>query len=183
MKTVKRGWTEKGIASWYGGKFHGRRTANGEVYDKNAVSAAHKTLPFNTLVEVKNLDNGKTLKVRINDRGPFVRGRIIDLSLSAAKKIDMVGPGTARVRIQVIGEASAEERFFTLQVASYSDRASARKLRDLLEPNYPKVRIETWDGWFRVLVGRFEKENKARDVEQRLRREGHEVLLRTEYDS
>ena len=182
MQSVQRGWTETGIASWYGGKFHGRRTANGEVYDMHGISAAHKTLPFDTVVEVRNLDNGKKLQVRINDRGPFVRGRIIDLSLGAAKKIDLVGPGTARVRIRVIGDAETgvKGRYFTLQVAAYTDESSARALRRELDKDYPKVRIESSDGVFRVLVGRFDKEKKARKVEQRLRREGREVLVRTE---
>lgn len=181
MRSVERGWTETGIASWYGGKFHGRRTANGEVYDMNGISAAHKTLPFDTVVEVKNLDNGKTLRVRINDRGPFVRGRIIDLSFTAAKKIDIVGPGTARVRIRVVGAAEVKGRYFTLQVAAYADESSARALRKELDKDYPKVRIESSDGVFRVLVGRFDKEKKARKVEERLRREGREVLVRTEH--
>jgi rare lipoprotein A len=183
MTSVERGWTQTGIASWYGGKFQGRLTANGETYDMHGVSAAHKTLPFNTLVEVKNLDNGKKLEVRINDRGPYVRGRIIDLSLTAAKKIDMVGPGTAKVRIRVIGTAEAKGHYFTLQVAAYDDQASARALRKELERNYPKVRVESSGGVHRVLVGRFDKEKKAREVEQRLRSEGRETLLRTESGS
>ena len=87
-----------------------------------------------------------------------------------------------KVRIQVIGEADIKGRYYTLQVASYADKASARKLRDELEPDYPNVRIESNDGWFRVLVGRFEKEKKAREAEQRLRREGREVLFRTEIE-
>ena len=85
------------MASWYGPDFHGRQTANGEKYDMNAMTAAHRTLPFNTMVLVENLDNGRSVKVRINDRGPFAKGRIIDLSKAAAEKMDMIGPGTARV--------------------------------------------------------------------------------------
>ncbi len=96
------GWTQQGIASWYGRPYHGRITSNGERYDMNKISAAHKRLPFDTWVRVKNLNNRKTVDVRINDRGPFVKGRIIDLSRAAAKKIEMIGPGTARVRIEVV---------------------------------------------------------------------------------
>ncbi len=96
------GWTQQGIASWYGRPYHGRITSNGERYDMNKISAAHKRLPFDTWVRVKNLNNKKTVDVRINDRGPFVKGRIIDLSRAAAKKIEMIGPGTARVRIEVV---------------------------------------------------------------------------------
>lgn len=93
---------QEGVASYYGEDFHGRKTANGEIYDMYAMTAAHRALPFNTRVLVTNLDNGKKVTVRINDRGPFVEGRIIDLSYGAARKIGMVGPGTARVRLEVI---------------------------------------------------------------------------------
>lgn len=96
------GLSSTGIASWYGPGFHGRLTANGERYDMYAMTAAHKTLKFGTKVEVTNTDNGKSVVVRINDRGPFVGGRVIDLSKSAADAIDMVGPGTAAVTIQVL---------------------------------------------------------------------------------
>jgi rare lipoprotein A len=93
---------QEGIASFYADEFHGRKTANGEIYDMYAMTAAHQALPFNTRVSVTNLDNGKKVIVRINDRGPFVKGRIIDLSYGAAGKIGMVGPGTARVRLEVL---------------------------------------------------------------------------------
>lgn len=95
--------TLSGTASWYGGKFHGRTTANGETYNQNALTAAHKSLPFGTEVVVTNQNNGKTVVVRINDRGPFVGGRIIDLSHQAAAQIGMLGSGTARVTVEVIG--------------------------------------------------------------------------------
>ncbi|HUP42848.1 MAG TPA: septal ring lytic transglycosylase RlpA family protein, partial [Thermoanaerobaculia bacterium] len=87
---------ESGRASWYGPKFHGRRTANGERYDMHHLTAAHPTLPFGTLLEVRNLDNGRVCLVRVNDRGPFAKGRILDVSFAAAKELGMVGPGTAR---------------------------------------------------------------------------------------
>jgi rare lipoprotein A len=102
MPSVKRGYTEDGIASWYGHPYHGRKTANGETYDMDKQTAAHKTLPFGVWVEVRNKRNSKTVEVRINDRGPFIGGRIIDLSREAARKIDMIGPGTSPVRIKVI---------------------------------------------------------------------------------
>ena len=101
-------YVEMGIASYYAHKFHGRPTASGEIFDMNGVSAAHKSLPLGTVVKVTNLDNGKMLSVRINDRGPFVKGRIIDLSLGAAKLMDMVIAGTAKVRIEVIEWAEEE---------------------------------------------------------------------------
>jgi rare lipoprotein A len=97
----RTGRVETGLASWYGGKFHGRTTASGEVYDMYALTAAHKTLPFGTVVEVTNLENGRSLRVRINDRGPFVDGRIIDLSYAAAKRLDMVRDGVVRVKLVV----------------------------------------------------------------------------------
>jgi len=104
--------SSEGIASWYGPGFHGRKTASGERYNQNSLTAAHKTLPFGSTIEVKNLDNGKSVVVRINDRGPFVRGRVIDLSRAAAGKIDMLGTGTARVHLSSLsasGDSSNDE--------------------------------------------------------------------------
>lgn len=100
------GYNEVGIASWYGPGFNGKRTANGEVYDMNALTAAHKTLPIPSVVQVTNLENGRTLRLRINDRGPFVEGRIIDLSLRAAQLLDVQKKGIARVRVELIPEDS-----------------------------------------------------------------------------
>jgi rare lipoprotein A len=96
------GWTESGIASWYGVPYDGRHTSSGEVFDMRAMTAAHRTLPFNTWLEVTNLKNGEVVTVRINDRGPFVDGRIIDLSMGAAQQIDMVRDGIVKVRLKVI---------------------------------------------------------------------------------
>jgi rare lipoprotein A len=95
-------WKQTGIASWYGEEFHGRRTANGETYDMNAYTAAHRTLSFGTIVLVRNLENGKEVKVRINDRGPFKQGRVIDLSFAAAEKIEMLEKGIAEVTIYAL---------------------------------------------------------------------------------
>lgn len=96
-------YDEKGIASWYGEQFHNRNTANGEVFDMDLITAAHKTLPLPSMVEVTDLETGKKLKVRVNDRGPFVPGRIIDLSKGAAKKLGIYQKGVARVRVRYIG--------------------------------------------------------------------------------
>src|SRR5215470_15682623 len=96
------GGRQEGIASWYGPGFHGRRTANGEIYDQYELTAAHQTLPLGTRVMVTSLANGRSVEVRINDRGPFVGGRVIDLSYAAASVIDMIGPGTAMVRVEVL---------------------------------------------------------------------------------
>ncbi len=103
MRTVKPGYTEVGTASWYGPNFHGKKTADGEIYNMYAHTAASKTLPFNTMVKVINLNNGRSTVVRINDRGPFVKNRIIDLSYAAAKDLGMIGTGTAPVKIVVLG--------------------------------------------------------------------------------
>lgn len=100
------GYREEGLASWYGPGFNGKRTANGEIYDMNALTAAHKTLPIPSVVQVTNLENGRTIKLRINDRGPFVEGRIIDLSLRAAQLLDVEKRGTARVRVELVPEDS-----------------------------------------------------------------------------
>jgi rare lipoprotein A len=101
------GWSETGIASWYGVPYDGRRTSSGEIFDMHALTAAHRTLPFNTWLEVTNLDNGKRVEVRVTDRGPFVSGRIIDLSMGAAEKIEMVRAGIVKVRLKVIKPPAA----------------------------------------------------------------------------
>jgi len=101
-KPAPIGWTETGVASWYGAPYDGRPAASGEIFDTHKLTAAHRTLPFDTWVEVTNLQNGRQVKVRINDRGPFIDGRIIDLSFAAAYTIEMVGPGTAKVKLKVI---------------------------------------------------------------------------------
>ncbi|MDR2422501.1 MAG: septal ring lytic transglycosylase RlpA family protein [Deltaproteobacteria bacterium] len=102
------GYKEKGLASWYGDPFHGRRTASGEIYDKNELSAAHKTLPLRTWVEVKNLKNNKTMYLRINDRGPFISGRIIDLSQAAAIELGVYRPGVAPVMVTAVPPSRAK---------------------------------------------------------------------------
>lgn len=101
---------ETGVASWYGDQFHGRLTANGEIFDKRRLSAAHRTLPMPTIVEVENLENGRTIRVRVNDRGPFARERVIDLSHAAADALGFTAQGTARVRVRYVGEANIAER-------------------------------------------------------------------------
>lgn len=123
---------ERGQASWYGGHFQGRPTASGEIFDTHKFTAAHKSLPFGTLVQVKNLANGKTTTVRINDRGPFVTGRIIDLSYAAAKEIDMIQSGVAQVIIYW-GVEEVTEISYTIQVAAFSEIENALRLKTELE--------------------------------------------------
>jgi rare lipoprotein A len=107
LAPARIGSTETGVASWYGFPYYGRRAASGEIYDMRKLTAAHRRLPFQTWVEVTNLSNGKQVDVRINDRGPFVKGRILDLSQAAARDIDMLRAGTARVRLKVIPKKKA----------------------------------------------------------------------------
>src|SRR6478609_7495128 len=106
---ARLGMTETGVASWYGIPYHGRHSASGEIYDMEQLTAAHRDLPFQTWVEVTNLSNGKQVDVRINDRGPFAKSRILDLSQAAARDIDMLRAGTARVRLKVIAPPLATE--------------------------------------------------------------------------
>lgn len=187
------GWTERGIASWYGHPYHGRRAANGEIYDMEALTAAHRTLPFGAVVRVWNLDSGKQVTVRITDRGPFVEGRIIDLSRAAARAVQMIGPGTARVSIQLLAygpprldapagngppaktptaEADPREAAFAVQVGAFLDRGRAEKLKRSLEQNHHPVVIVPREGertQWRVLVGRLPGEEEARALAEQLR--------------
>lgn len=121
-----------GTASWYGGKFHGRQTANGEIFDTNELTAAHKELPFNTIVDVTNIINGKTVTVRINDRGPYVGDRVIDLSYAAAKVLDMVRDGTANVIIKT-NEFEELKITFNIQIGAYKTLEYARDMKLKLE--------------------------------------------------
>ncbi|GAU08723.1 septal ring lytic transglycosylase RlpA family protein [Desulfoplanes formicivorans] len=136
-------YTETGIASWYGSKFHGRLTASGEVYDMHQRTAAHRVLPMQTWLTVTNLDNGKTTRVRVNDRGPFVKNRILDLSFQAAKDLGIVGPGTARVRIQAEGTRTTWLTGpFYVQVGSFTIKDNALKVcSKMQQQGYAQSRI------------------------------------------
>lgn len=175
------GFTERGLASWYGPGFHGRATASGETYDMYDHTAAHKTLPLGTVVEVRNRDNGKRTKVRINDRGPFVRGRVIDLSYTAAKDLDMLGPGTAPIELRVLqtAELAPQPGGFWLQVAAFQERSHAKELRQELHSSQPKVQVQSHGGWHRVLVGPFKNRKQAEQAERQLRQLGYNPVLKT----
>jgi len=123
-------WEDTGVASWYGGNFQGRKTANGEVYDSMRFTCAHRTLPFGTYLTVTNLENGRTVRVRVNDRGPFVGGRIIDLSYAAAKELGMIQNGTAEVRI-VAEKSTMPQVRFNIQIGAWEnfDRVLVHKSR------------------------------------------------------
>ena len=158
MPSVQPGYQETGRASWYGHPYHGRPAADGEIYDMETMVAAHRTLPFNTWVRVYDLDNNKTVEVRIIDRGPFIDGRIIDLSHAAAQAIDMVGPGTANVRMVVIGiPAVTGPAIFVVQVGAYASRAIAEQVQQQMAERYavPTRVLQRPEnpGVWRVLVG------------------------------
>jgi rare lipoprotein A len=191
--TPRIGFEQRGVASWYGPGFHGRRTANGEVYDMEAMTAAHRTLIFGSLVEVHNLDNNRRTRVRINDRGPFIHGRIIDLSRAAARDLEMIGPGIARVRIRVVDcclglertarraageQAPATGSTWWVQAGAFLDRARARELADRLSRRYPDVRVSPSGSWHRVLLGPYDLRRAADDVAQALLDAGYDVILR-----
>jgi rare lipoprotein A len=152
------------MASWYGSKFHGRRTASGERYDMHQLTAAHPTLAFGTEVEVVHLANGKSVSVRINDRGPFAKGRIIDLSFAAAQAVDLVGPGTGMVALYVTGRSLPS---YTVQIGAFSDYDRAVALHEQLAGAYPEVSVHSEGHWHRVQIGSFE----GRDAAESLRRE------------
>lgn len=162
-----------GTASWYGADFHGRTTANGEVYDMHAQTAAHKTLPFNTVVRVTHLTTGAATVVRINDRGPFVGQRIIDLSMAAAGDLDMIRTGIAEVRIEVVrpGDQPAAAGY-VVQVASFRDAGNARALRDRLRGAGFAAELQPSGGGFtRVVIPGLDASTAAQ-AQQRLRERG-----------
>jgi rare lipoprotein A len=160
----QQGIEREGIASWYGDPYHGRRTASGEVYDKNKMTAAHRTLPFNTMVLLHNLENGKDVKVRINDRGPFVKNRIIDLSFAAARKIGMVGTGSAHVRIDILEDVPVEG-YYAIQVGAFRDKERAEAMQTQVAAICPPahiVSIENDDGvLYRVQAGKYSDHSSA----------------------
>jgi rare lipoprotein A len=159
---------ERGVASWYGPGFHGQRTANGERYDMDLLTAAHPTLPFGTLVEVRNLENGKSVTVRINDRGPFEKRRVIDLSRAAARAIGMVGPGTARVELVAIGVAPPAPQIYAVQVAAFEDAARAEELAATLRRDHRGVAVRADGVWHRVQVGEFGDRPAAESLREKL---------------
>ena len=172
----------EGLASWYGGKFHGRLTANGERFDADDLTAAHKTLPFGTVLKVTNIDNGRSVTVRINDRGPFVENRIIDLSRGAAEKIEMTGTGVAPVTLRVIhpGDAPPGTRVIQIGAFSMEDNADAVAKRLADEGFDPEIE-ETAGGVYRVNLA----DVPIKDVEdhrKRLSELGYShVLVRERY--
>ncbi|MBV8729446.1 MAG: septal ring lytic transglycosylase RlpA family protein [Acidobacteriia bacterium] len=178
--SVAPGYVETGLASWYGHPYHGRPAANGEIYDMEKMTAAHRTLPFNTWIRLFDLDTNKTVDLRIIDRGPFVDGRIIDISHAAARQIDMIGPGTARVRIEILSVPPAIEGVgFAVQVGAFRDRGNAERLRQEMETRYGSARLVPRAGspeLWRVLVGSEPSEGQANALAARIRKDSAERM-------
>lgn len=186
-------WRQEGIASWYGTDFDGRRTASGERYNMYAMTAAHKTLPLGTEVLVTHRETGRKVKVRINDRGPFVAGRIIDLSYAAAHKLGSAVAGTAPVIVEARLPASAaspaaggaaagaatsaaSRGFFSIQVGAFASRANAERLRGQLQAELGEARIAVFEdnrgSWQRVRAGRYATEEQANEAARALEARG-----------
>ena len=199
-KPPKIGSSETGIASWYGYPYHGRRAANGETYDMEKLTAAHRTYPFDTWVRVKNLSNDRTVDVRIQDRGPFVRGRIIDLSHAAAREIELLGPGVTKVRLTVIPPPKhpiavsaktldlpsktpdapvktidKEPELFAVQVGAFKDRNRAIALSEEMRRRFGSARMVERSAdppMYRVLAGEFATEEEAEAAATQIRGAG-----------
>jgi rare lipoprotein A len=172
------GARQLGVASWYGPGFHGRTTASGEIYDMHALTAAHPSLPLGTLVEVRNLENDKRVQVRINDRGPHVKRRVIDLSRAAAERLEMIAPGTARVEVVVLGlAANGPAAAFTVQVGAFQDPQRARLLCEELRSTFPEAAVRSDGAWHRVQIGEFPRRRQAEDLRRELLRLGLSGLV------
>jgi rare lipoprotein A len=179
------GAVETGLASWYGEPYHGRRSASGEVYDMERLTAAHRTLPFETWVEVTNLGNQRRVEVRITDRGPFVEGRIIDLSLAAARALDMVRDGVVPVRLRVIDPPvpppepppAAPAGGYAVQAGAFSDRNRAEAFRDSLPFADARVVSAGQAALWRVLVGRGLNMDAAARLAQQVRETASDAFI------
>ncbi|MEA2110010.1 MAG: septal ring lytic transglycosylase RlpA family protein [Pseudomonadota bacterium] len=181
--------SQEGIASWYGKDFHGKKTSNGEIYDMHKLTAAHKELPLGSRVRVTNLENRRQVEVLINDRGPFVRGRIIDLSYAAAKTLDMVDQGTALVRVILISPPAAASkqpdfpltRYYGIQAGAFANRKNAHEL-------YVKIQVLTKDVFmqtttcgnktcYQVRAGWFANRRQAIELSRKLKQKGFDAII------
>jgi len=177
-------WSEEGEASWYGGDdgFEGKLTASGEVYDSSRLTAAHRELPLGTLVEVTNVDNGRSVRVRINDRGPFARGRILDVSREAARRLGIIGRGVGRVRVSVVSmgpspTAVPSGMSWTVQVGSFADPDRARRVADRVRETGRTTYLEPYGGLSRVKVGPFPSREAAASALRELEDAGFEGIV------
>src|SRR5574337_506304 len=174
---------EEGLASWYGHPYHGRRTSNGEVYNMYQLSAAHREIPLGSWVEVINLSNGRSLTVRINDRGPFVDGRIIDLSYAAASLLGVTGPGVVpvRVRLTQAPQSDLNPGRYSVQVGSFTAEVNALALKAALEQKTSGVHLVKaqvgGEVYYRIRVGQFASRAEAKTPAERLASLGYRVLI------
>jgi rare lipoprotein A len=179
---VPLGYSEEGLASWYGIPYHGRHAADGEIYDMETLVAAHRVLPFNTWLMVTNLTNNKAVKVRVIDRGPFVSGRILDLSKAAAREIGLLGPGVGRVRLEVVAAPAniPSDDFYGVQVGAFSVRENAEHARLLYAQRYVDTQLAVKQGsidMWRVIVGRETSVDAAQRLAQVLSVENKTVFV------
>lgn len=170
---------EEGVSSWYGPNFNGKLTANGEIYDMNGLTAAHRTMPFGTILLVENIDNGKTVQVRVNDRGPYAKDRIIDLSKGAAEEIEMIGPGTANVRLFLLKGDLENSRItdlkvptYTVQLGSYQSKKEAQKHSDEVKGGRVETVKVNKQTFYRVYVGTYTDADDARAKMNQLNKQG-----------
>jgi rare lipoprotein A len=168
------GYVERGMASWYGPGFHGNRTANGERFDMHKLTAAHRTLPLGSIALVRSATTGKEVTVRINDRGPFAKGRVLDLSYAGARTLGMVGHGTDQIELRVVGYQgrTADMGFLRVQIGSFAEHRNAAILLERAQRIYPGGRIQAVDlldgRRYRVQVGEFKTEHQAESAAARL---------------
>ncbi len=179
-ESLPQTYRETGTASWYGRQMQGKKTASGELFDMHGLTAAHRLLPLGTVVRVTNLDNFKSVKVKVNDRGPFVRNRVMELSFGAAKALGFVAQGTATVRIES-DEPLADGALFTVLAAAFAEAENARMLKERLNRKYETVAIVPFESnvgkFFRVMVGAYASEEKAERIAGKLTLEGLEPLV------
>jgi rare lipoprotein A len=179
---VSVGYTEEGIASWYGVPYHGRQAADGEIYDMETLVAAHRVMPFNTWLKITNLANNKSVNVRIIDRGPFVEGRIVDLSKAAARQIGLLGPGIGRVRLEVTGAPPdiPSNDFYAVQVGAFSVAANAERVRMQYAQRFGTAQMAVKQGpvpLWRVLIGKEPSIAAAQELANVLSAENRAVFV------
>jgi rare lipoprotein A len=186
LSTIAPGIIQTGMASWYGPGFHGKRTANGEIYNQHDLTAAHPSFPLGTRVMVTNLKTNQAIEVRVNDRGPYVGGRAIDLSYAAARSIGVYEPGVAPVRIEVLGAAVAAFAAYAVQLGSYADASQASALKARMVARYPDVYISPMNTglkrYYLVRLGPFSHREDALSRAEDAARSGMRVIVVEEDD-
>jgi len=177
--------TETGLASWYGPPYHNRRGSNGEIYNMNAMTAAHRTYPLGSIVRVTNRKTGSTALVRITDRGPFIRGRVIDLSLAAARRVDVQRPGVAEVKVELMQSPAlpGAPGKWAVQIGGFPDEQAASKLADQLSRRYHTAKVLRFqspagDWWIRVRVLDDDQERAEKLIAETKTPEGAVFLVR-----